>query len=264
MEEFPMRLSAATLALACAISAHAQWFDYQKKGMPRLANGKVNMTAPAPKQADGKPDLSGVWLGDNWQPAGRRPNLPPEARGQMAKMLPAAQKEFDRRRESNLKDDPKVRCMPNGVPHSGTEPYPFEIIHTPEKTLFLYEMYSLRRSIFTDGRELPANPQEFTPTWMGYSVGKWEGDEFVIHTTGFNSKVWALDMAGHPSSDAMHVYERYKRVDFGHMDVSITIDDPKTFESKWTQNLRYTLLPDTDILEFICEVNPSVEHMVGK
>jgi hypothetical protein len=255
--------TAAALTLLTALSAPAQWFDYPKKGVPRNADGAVNMTAPAPKQADGKPDLSGVWLGDQWSPKGRRPN-PPNRNPQIGKMLPAAQKEFDRRRETNMKDDPKVRCMPNGVPHANLEPYPFEIIHTPDKTLILYEMYYLRRQIFTDGRKLPANSQEFTPTWMGYSVGNWEGDEFVVQTTGFNNKVWPIDMNAHPASDALKVTERFKRVDFGHMDLTITIDDSKTYEAPWTQNVRYTLLPDTDLLEFVCEVNTSAEHMVGK
>jgi hypothetical protein len=255
-------LCTAAICLATAALAPAQWFGYPKKGAPRDKDGKVIMTAPAPKQADGKPDLSGLWLGDNWQPAGRRPNLTPEQRGQVGKLLPAAQKEFDRRRETNMIDDPKVRCMPNGVPHAATEPYPFEIIHTPEKTLILYEMYMMRRLVFTDGRELPKNPQEFTPTWMGYSVGKWEGDEFVVEATGFNNKVWGIDMQGRPMSDAMRLTERYKRVDYGHLDLSFTIDDPKTYESKWTLNTRYTLLPDTDLLEFICEVNPAPQHMV--
>ena len=163
-----------------------------------------------------------------------------------------------------MKDDPKVRCMPNGVPHAGTEPYPFEIVHTPDKTLILYEMYYLRRQIFTDGRKLPGNPQEFTPTWMGYSVGAWDADEFVVRTAGFNKKVWPIDMFAHPSSDALKVEEHFKRVDFGHMDLRIKIDDGKIYESPWDWYIRYTLLPDTDLLEFVCEVNPSPEHMVGK
>jgi len=256
-------LRIAVMVAALCAPAPAQWFNIQKKGMPRNADGSVNLTAPAPKQADGHPDLAGVWLGDNWQPKGRRPNGP--GRGvQTSKLLPEAQTEFARRMESNMKDDPKVRCLPNGVPHANTEPYPFEIVHTPEKTLILYEMYLLRRMIFTDGRTLPANPQDFTPTWMGYSTGKWAGDEFVVDTTGFNKRVWPIDMGAHPSSDALHVTERFKRVDFGHMDLNVTIDDQKTYETPWTQAMRYTLLPDTDLLEFVCEVNPSPEHMVGK
>ena len=250
------------LLLAVAVSAGAQWFNYPKKGVPRNADGKVNMTAPAPKQADGKPDLAGVWLGDNWNPAGRRPALPGGRGVPVSKMLPAAKAEFDRRTQSNMIDDPKVRCMPNGVPHANTEPYPFEIVHSAEKTLILYEMYYLRRQVFTDGRTLPSNPQEFTPTWMGYSVGNWAGDEFVVKTTGFNSKVWGISMSAHPSSDMLKVEERFKRVDFGHMDLVVTVEDPKTYETPWTQTLRYTLLPDTDLFEFVCEVNPAPQHMV--
>ena len=109
-------------------------------------------------------DLGGVWLGDNWQPKGRRPAVPGGRGVQTSKMLPAAQAEFNRRTSTNMVDDPKVRCMPNGVPHANTEPYPFEIVQTPDKTLILYEMYYLRRQIFTDRRKLPDNPLDFTPT----------------------------------------------------------------------------------------------------
>jgi hypothetical protein len=259
-----MRLTAVLVLMGAGAGlSWAQWFDWKHRGMPRNPDGTVNLNAPAPKQADGKPDLSGVWLGDAWGPKGARPNPPP--RGvQTSKMLPEAEAEFARRTSTNMKDDPKVRCMPNGVPHAETEPYPFEIIHTPDKTLLLYEMYYLRRQIFTDGRKLPDNPQSFTPTWMGYSVGNWEGDEFVVETTGFNKKVWPIDMFAHPSSDALKVEERFKRVDFGHMDLNIRIDDRKAYESPWTWYLRYTLLPDVDLLEFVCEVNTSADHLVGK
>ena len=262
-----MRIPAAAAALAIfgamAAPSPAQWFKYPKAGIPRNADGSANLTAPAPKMADGRPDLSGVWLGDNWQPAGRRPNAP-GGRGQIPKMLPAAQKEYDRRVAGNLKDDPKIRCMPQGVPGAQVEPYPFEIVNAPGRVWILYEMYFARQQVFTDGRELPKDPKEFTPTWMGYSVGKWEGDVFVVETTGFNDKVWPLDFGGHPTSDALHVYERFKRVDFGHMDLQVTIDDPKTYETKWIQNTRYTLLPDTDLLEFVCESTVDVGHLVGK
>jgi hypothetical protein len=253
----------AWILFSASTPAFGQWIHYEKRNVPRLPNGKVNMTAPAPKQADDKPDLSGIWLGDNWGPAGARPN-PPSRTVKTSKMLPAAQKEFDARMENNMLNDPKVRCLPNGVPHANTEPYPFEIVHTPDKTLILYEMYSLRRQIFTDGRKLPQDIRQFNPTWMGYSVGHWEDDEFVVETTGFNDRVWPIDMGAHPSSDALFVTERFKRVDFGHMDLNVTIDDPKTYESKWTQPYRYTLLPDTDLLEFICESNPAPLHMVRK
>jgi hypothetical protein len=126
----------------------------------------------------------------------------------------------------------------------------------------LYEMYSLRREIFSDGRELP---KEFiSPSWMGYSVGKWEGDEFVVTTAGINDQVWNIDLAGHPHSDALKVTERFRRVDFGHMDIQVTIDDSKTYTKLWVMPvMRYTLLPDTDLLEFVCEKNIDPQHMVG-
>lgn len=256
------RIAATTLTILLSIPASAQWFGIQQEGVPRNADGTVNMSAEVP-QVDGHPDLSGLWISDAWNPPGARPNQPPRGM-QLSKMLPAAQAEFDEISATNLKDDPKVQCMPNGVPHAGTEPYPFEIIYTPRKTVILYEMYSTRRQVFTDGRELPEDIEEFAPTWMGYSVGEWDGDEFVVTTTGFNDKVWGIDMAGHPSSDALKVIERYKRVDFGHMDLNLTVEDPKTYEEPWHSLIHYTLLPDTDLLEFECEQNRSADHMVGR
>jgi hypothetical protein len=117
--------------------------------------------------------------------------------------------------------------------------------------------------IFTDGRELP---KEFLESsWMGYSVGKWEGDEFVVQTAGFNDQVWNIDLAGHPHSDVERVTERFHRVSYGYMDVQVTIDDPKTYTKPWTLPLmKYTLMPDADLLEFVCEKNIDPQHMVGK
>lgn len=259
--------SGGVLAVAwlCAMPtpARAQWFSYPQKGIPRTADGKANMTAPVPKQSDGKPDLSGVWLSDQWGPAGRRPAPQATARPQPPAMLPWAEKVFEERRANNGKDNPESRCMPQGIPYASTLPYPFEIIHAPGKTLMLYEMYSLRREIFTDGRELPK--EYASPSWMGYSVGKWDGDDFVVATAGFNDQVWNIDLAGHPHSPDMHVLERFHRVDFGHMDITVTIDDSKTYSKPWVMpTTRYTLLPDTDLLEFVCEKNIDPQHMVGK
>jgi hypothetical protein len=256
--------AAAAFLMLMPAPAAAQWLDYPSKGIPRLPDGKANLTAPVPHRADGKPDLSGIWLGDQWKPAGRRRSLPRgSARPAPPEMLPWAQKVFAERQANHLKDDPESRCMPQGVPKANTLPYPFEILNVPGKTVILYEMYSLRREVFTDGRELP---KEFiSPAWMGYSVGKWEGDDFVVETAGINDKVWNIDLAGHPHSDALHVFERFHRVDFGHMDVTVTIDDPKTYVKPWTfPVMRYTLLPDTDLLEFVCEKNVDPQHMVGK
>ncbi|HEY2842678.1 MAG TPA: hypothetical protein VGJ09_03475 [Bryobacteraceae bacterium] len=258
-------LRAALLTL-CALSAPlgAQWFDQPTKGIPRTPDGKANLTAPAPKTPDGKPDLSGIWLGDQWAPAGRRPATPGAGRGGGApEMQPWAQQVFNERRSTSLRDDPEARCMPQGVPKASTLPYPFEIVNANGKTLILFEMYSLRRQIFTDGRALPKDYAQ--PSWMGYSIGKWDGDEFVVTTAGVNDQVWNIDLAGHPHSDALRITERYKRVDFGHMDVLVTIDDSKTYAKQWNMPvMRYTLLPDTDLFEFVCEKNIDPQHMGAK
>ena len=160
---------------------------------------------------------------------------------------------------------PKPAACRRAFPKASTLPYPFEIVNATNKTLILFEMYSLRRQIFTDGRELPKDPKDYAqPSWMGYSVGKWEGDEFVVSTAGVNDQVWNIDLAGHPHSDALRITERFRRVDFGHMDVQVTIDDPKTYTKQWDMPvMRYTLLPDTDLFEFVCEKNIDPQHMVG-
>jgi hypothetical protein len=231
--------------------------------VPRLADGKPNLAAPVPKTAEGKPDLAGIWLGDQWNPEGRRPGPQGPPRPVAPPMLPSAQKTFEERRANNGRDNPEARCMPQGIPYASTLPYPFEIVNAPGKQLILYEMYSLRREVFTDGRELPKDYA--SPSWMGYSVGKWDGDEFVVDTSGFNDKVWNIDLAGHPHSPEMHVIERFHRIDYGHMDVNVTIDDPKTYTKPWVMpTLRYTLLPDADLLEFVCEKNVDPQHMLGK
>lgn len=178
-------------------------------------------------------------------------------------MLPWADQLFTERRANMGKDNPESRCMPQGIPYASTLPYPFEIVNVPGKTLMLYEMYSLRRQIFTDGRELP---KEFaSPSWMGYSVGKWDSGDFVVDTAGFNDKVWNIDLVGHPHSPDLHVIERMHRVDYGHLDIQVTIDDAKTYTRPWVMPvMRYTLLPDADLLEFVCEKNIDPQHMVGK
>ena len=257
------RLAAAGFCCWMALPAAAQWFDLKHQGVPRTADGKPNLAAPVPKTTDGKPDLAGIWLGDQWNPEGRRPGPSGPPRSEPPAMQPWAEKLFAERRANMGKDNPEARCMPQGVPYASTLPYPFEIVNAPGKKLMLYEMYSLRRQIFTDGRELPK--EYANPSWMGYSVGKWEGDEFVVDTAGFNDQVWNIDLAGHPHSPDEHVVERFHRIDYGHMDVNVTIDDSKTYAKAWIMpTMRYTLLPDADLLEFVCEKNLDPQHMIGK
>jgi hypothetical protein len=151
--------------------------------------------------------------------------------------------------------------MPLGIPLVDDFSFaPFKIIQTPGLIVMLYEVDSTHRQVYTDGRKLPADPQ---PAWLGYSVGKWEGDTLVVDTAGFNDKSW-LDAFGHPHSEALRIQERFRRRDFGHMEVQVTIDDPKTFTKPFTIKFNDLLLPDTDILESFCTENEKDRPHLGQ
>lgn len=231
----------------------AQWFNYPTPGTPRTANGKADLAAPTPKLADGHPDLSGVWSPDT------RP-LQVIAPSEKIPFQPWSKKlSEDRADGSHGKDDPAAYCIP-GMPKLVVLPYPYKIMQLPGMTLILYEGFTTFRQIFTDGRALPQNPE---PSWLGYSVGRWDGDTFVVETIGVNDRTW-LDNAGRPHTDAMRLTERYRRRDFGHLEMRLTIDDPKTYTQPWTVNEDAVLLPDTDLLEYICsEDNKDVPHLTG-
>jgi hypothetical protein len=168
-----------------------------------------------------------------------------------APLRPAAAEEFRRRSQNFAGVSPLARCLPEGMPLVEMAPAPYKIIETPGLSVMLYERGTTFRQVHTDGRKLPEDPQ---PSWLGYSVGKWEGDSFVVNTTGFNNQGW-LDARGHTHSEAMRLTERFHRVDFGHMDLQITIDDPETYTRPFSVKLKQHLLPDTDLLESVCAEN---------
>lgn len=238
-------------ALWLAASASAQWLNYPTAGIPRKADGKPDLTAPAPKTADGKPDLTGVWEADGQTyffdlAAGLKPeDVTP---------LPWARTEIQRRQDADHGDDPLARCLPHGVPRVNTNGlFPFKIIQTPSVIVLLYEQLNLFRQVFMDGRTLA---KDVNPTWLGYSTGRWDGDTLVVDTTGFNGKAWLDTQKGRPATDALHVTERFRRVNFGTMEVRATIDDPKTYAKPWTTTAqKMNLQLGTDILEFICGEN---------
>ena len=149
------------------------------------------------------------------------------------------------------KDTLVVLCIPPGVPRVWTEPYPFEIITLPQRVLIIYEYQHLIRQIYTDGRD---HPKDLTPTYMGNSVGKWEGNTLVVDTIGFNDKTW-IDGTKHPHSDALHVVERIQRVGHEVLKVDITIDDPKTYAKPWMAQRIFDLKPGWEISEQVCEEN---------
>ena len=176
-------------------------------------------------------------------------------------LQPWAEAVYQERIETNGKDHPGARCWPSGIPEKNNIPDGVKVVQTPDLMLFLHESRTIYRQIFTDGRPLPKDAQ---PTWMGYSVGKWEGDTFVVETIGQNGKTW-LDMRGLPGTEALRVIERFTRPDIGHIDIDVTIDDPKAYTKPWNVKLSWTLLPDTDLIESICEENNrDLPHMVGK
>jgi len=246
------------ILLALPGAASAQWVHYPSPGIPRTADGKPNLSAPAPRAPDGKPDLSGIWSPDVKYLNNIAADLKPEE----VPFQPWAAAVFKQRQENSMKDDPGARCMPPGLPRRDATPFPFKIIVNPGLVLILYETRNVYRQIFTDGRSFPK--EILIPSWDGYSIGRWDGDTLVIDTIGFNDQSW-MDNAGHPHSDAMHLTERFHRRDFGHMDLQITIDDPKAYTKPWTITEHPRLLPDMELMEQVCEENnKDVEHLVGK
>ena len=250
--------SIAILILMCA-PVHAQWVKVPPAGIPRTPDGKPNLSAPVPRSPDGHPDLSGIWE----QTSGGKyvQNLSADLKPGDVPFQPWAKALADQRADgSHSKEDPAANCMPQGVPRIGAAPSPWKIVQTPGFVVMVYETFNFWRQIFLDGRELA---EDFTPTWFGYSTGKWEGDTLVVDTRGFNGKAW-LDQLGKPSTDALHVIERFRRKDFGHMDIQITIDDPKAYTKPWTVTEEVHLLTNTELMESICnENNLDVEHLPG-
>jgi hypothetical protein len=244
----------SVFTLAMALPAGAQWFNYKTPGIPRTADGKPNLSAPPPKMPDGKPDLSGVWEHLNSRTTAYYLN------GIKIPWQPWAEALFQERTADNQKDNPESRCLPRGVPKADAFDI-HKIVQTPRLVVILYEYQTTFRQIFIDGRELPQDPN---PTWMGYSVGHWEGDTLVVESNGFNGKAW-LSGLGNPTTDALHVTERIRRRDFGHMDIQFTIDDPKAYTKPWTAELHPELIPDMELLEFVCNENErDLRHLVGK
>ncbi len=247
------------LILGACVSAHAQWLNQPMAGAPRTPDGKVNMTGPVPR-VNGKPDLSGLWQveaeprGPGLFGLGESPNskyfrdILSDFKPGEEPLTEAGRELFNRHVQAGAFANPSLNCLPDGVPHADLLPEPFKIIQTPGVIVMLYEVETIFRQVFTDGRKQLVDP---APTWLGYSVGKWDGDTLVVDTRGFNDRSW-LDARGHGHSEEMRVEERFRRRDFGHLDLTITIEDPKIFTRPFTFSVTERLLPDTDVFEHIC------------
>ena len=256
---------------AC-LCAPGQWLNQPMARAPRTADGKVNMRGPAPR-VNGKPDLSGIWQaaaeprGPGLYGLGESPNskyfrdVLADFKPGEEPLTPAGAELVKQHAQAGAIVSPSLNCLPDGVPHGDLLPEPFKIIQTPGVIVMLYEVETTFRQVFTDGRKLPADP---SPSWNGYSVGRWEGDTLVVDTAGFNDLSW-LDARGHGHSEEMRVEERFHRRDFGHMDVGVTITDPKMFTKPVTFNFIEELLPDTDLLEHYClEHEKDAAHQLGR
>ena len=252
-------LAGVAMALAMTVGASAQWDPYPWKRMPRTADGKVDLNAPAQRTPYGKPDLSGFWMPE--PEVKYLLNLAADIKPEDVPLTPWGRDIYNARIANNGKDHPGVSCLPSGIPEKDNIPDGLKLVQTEDLTLLLHESRTIYRQIFTDGRPLPKDPQ---PTWMGYSIGHWDKDTFVVETIGQNGKTW-LDMRGLPGTETLRVTERFSRPKIGHMDIEVTIEDPKAYSKPWTVKLAWRLLPDAELIESICEENNrDPAHMVGK
>jgi hypothetical protein len=245
----------AMILCVTSVSLTAQWPNHPTPGLPRTPEGKPNLSAPAPRSADGKPDLSGVWLVKNGS-FYLASDLKPE------EMRPWAAALYKQREDDFRKDTDGIACLPPGPKAGiGLGGFPMKIVQTPNLVVVLYEYHTIFRQIFTDGRALP--PEDANPTWMGYSVGHWDGDTLVVSTAGYNDRT-SLDLAGHPHTEALRMTERFHRRDVGHLDLQVTLDDPKAYTRPWKLPFDFDLIPDGQLIEYVCENERDAPHLVGK
>jgi hypothetical protein len=261
------------IALAAVLlmsgSAHAQWLTYPTVGVPRLPNGKPNLAAPAPRAADGKPDLSGIWQLEAPCPSDGCRDYPAGAEflnfgAKLSGGLPYQPWAADlvKQRTADLgRDDPVAFCRPAGALRLLTFPPPRKIVQLPRLLVILSERDVTFRQVFTDGRPLPKDPE---PSFNGYSSGKWEKDTLVVETNGFRDGIW-LDRNGSPLTDAAKVTERFRRVNYGRLEIDVTVDDPKAYTRPWRTTLNQMLMLDTELLDYYCLDNEKdATHAVGK
>ena len=249
--------TAVILLLFCTTSPlHAQWLKHSTPGIPRTPDGAPNLAAPVPRTAEGKPDFSGVWGFD----AG--PSLFYIAGGlKPDEIQPWAREAAKQQSENYARDDQFPRCLPEGPRFNHFLALPNKIVQTPTLMMVMAENLSYRQ-IFLDGRALP---EVVTPSFMGYSVGHWEGDTLVVETIGYKDTT-KLDFAGHPHTENLRLTERYRRLDFGHMEIQETFSDPAVYSRPLTLTVKATLVPDTELLEYMCAENEKDrqgQHLVG-
>ena len=267
----------------------AQWVKYPTARVPRKAGGKVDMSAATPRMADGKPDFSGIWTtgepnrqtdelsSPKAPPSPRLPQSPNDTPGDATRIAASRQMAnigvdlpgglpyqswlvpIVKERTDNLaKDDPHIKCMPDNFLRAYGLPHLLKFVHTPNLLVVLNEMNAGYRQVFTDGRPLPEDP---TPSWQGYSSAKWSGDTLVIDTIGVRDDTW-IDWNGSVLTPAAKVREQMRRPDFGHLEIQVTVDDPKAYTKPWTVTLKQRIVVDAELIDEICiENEQSLKHM---
>ena len=271
---------AAVIVAALSVPLSAQWSRREPPAVPHGPDGKVNLTAPTPRAADGKPDLSGIW---EVSPRRETPGSAPPGRPPLALFANLAANikeglpfqpwasELSKKRVANQRfDNPDALCLPQGPLQYHLDPQPRQIYQMPGRTLIVYESNYGLRTIYTDGRPLPplGEPQ---PYWLGYSIGHWEGDTFVVESNNFRgveggnpSDAW-LDQMGSPFTNALRLTERFRRVNFGNLEIDVTIDDPKAYTKPFTVRIEQQIVADGwEMTEFICHENQRFLEMTGR
>jgi len=257
----------------------AQWMNNPTPGVPRKADGKVDMTAPAPRMANGKPDLSGLWMTAE---TNRAPGAGAATRDEAgdASNITASRQMKDigvdvpgglpyqpwlipivkERTANEAMDDPHIRCLPDNFLRAYGLPHLLKFVHSPQLLVVLNEMNAGYRQVFTDGRPLPKDPD---PAWQGYSSANWSGDTLVIDTIGLRDDTW-IDWNGSVLTEAARVREEIRRPDFGHLDIKVTVDDPKAYTKPWTVTLKQRIVVDAELIDEICLENEKFADTVHR
>jgi hypothetical protein len=259
----------------------AQWLNYPTFGVPRKADGTANMTAPAPRLANGKPDLSGIWMtAEPNRGAGRGTQPSALATPGDARTIAGSRQMRDigvdlpgglpyqpwlipivkERTANEAIDDPHIRCLPDNFLRAYGLPHLLKFVHSPQLLVVLNEMNAGYRQVFTDGRPLPEDPN---PSWQGYSSANWSGDTLVIHTIGLRDDTW-IDWNGSVLTEAAKVREEIRRPDFGHLEIKVTVDDPKAYTKPWTVTLKQRIVVDAELIDEICLENEKFEEFVDR
>jgi hypothetical protein len=262
-------LVVSALASMLSLPAAAQWLKYPTARVPRLPDGRPNLAAPPPRTVDGKPDLSGIWAARRQVVTLEqgRVSLPPQMlnigdglEGGLP-YKPWARALAETRRAEKSKGVPSSRCLPLGPFLAHTYLDPRKIVQVPDLIVILNERDFTYRQIFTDGRALPPDPN---PSWYGYSSGRWNGDTLVVETNGLRDGLW-LDFEGNVITASAKMTEKFHRLNFGALDIEVTIDDRQAYTRPWTVTIHQSLMVDTELLEFVClENEKDGAHLVGK